>query len=199
MSRHFEEACIEPLYSCLKENEIPGYPNHYATEEGEIIRINKPKDIDEITTAHYVRKHKGDKQGHINVRIKGNAGEAKEPYIHRLVAKTHIPNPNNLPIVRHLDDNPSNNCIDNLAWGTQKDNHNDSVRNGTYKSIKNEDREKGLDKVRRPVYSEKDGKRREYKSIADAKRATGAKNANKVLSGEREHSCGYKFGYLDDK
>lgn len=30
---------------------------------------------------------------------------------------------------RHLDDNPANNSIDNLSWGTHKDNHDDGVRN----------------------------------------------------------------------
>lgn len=44
---------------------------------------------------------------------------------HRLVAEAFLPNPENLPIVRHLDDNPLNNSVDNLAWGTYKDNAQD--------------------------------------------------------------------------
>lgn len=43
-------------------------------------------------------------------------------FIHRLVAKTFIPNPNNLPIINHKDNNPLNNCIDNLEWCTQSHN-----------------------------------------------------------------------------
>lgn len=46
-------------------------------------------------------------------------------YLHRLVAMAYIPNPNNYPIVRHLNDNPLDNRLANLAWGTQKDNVKD--------------------------------------------------------------------------
>lgn len=44
--------------------------------------------------------------------------------IHRLVATMFIPNPNNLPVVNHKDENPSNNCVDNLEWCTHKYNSN---------------------------------------------------------------------------
>lgn len=50
--------------------------------------------------------------------------------LHRLLAEAFVPNPNGYPIVRHLDDNPDNNDISNLAWGTVQDNANDRVLNG---------------------------------------------------------------------
>lgn len=40
------------------------------------------------------------------------------------------PRPKKRPIARHLDDNTANNRLDNLSWGTRRDNRLDAVRNG---------------------------------------------------------------------
>ena len=45
-------------------------------------------------------------------------GNSKNFTVHRLVAEAFIPNPNNFPIINHKDENPSNNCVDNLEWCT---------------------------------------------------------------------------------
>lgn len=42
-------------------------------------------------------------------------------YIHTLVAKHFIPNPQNKPTVNHKDGNKSNNHVDNLEWATQQE------------------------------------------------------------------------------
>ena len=44
--------------------------------------------------------------------------------IHRLVALTFIPNPDNLPCVNHKDEDKTNNRIDNLEWCDHKYNSN---------------------------------------------------------------------------
>lgn len=49
--------------------------------------------------------------------------------VHRLVAKAFIPNPDNHTKVRHLDDDPQNFTISNLAWGNVADNLRDAANN----------------------------------------------------------------------
>jgi hypothetical protein len=51
----------------------------------------------------------------------------KNYYIHRLVAITFIPNPENKPEVNHKDFNTLNNCVDNLEWVTSKENKKHSL------------------------------------------------------------------------
>ena len=50
--------------------------------------------------------------------------------IHRLVASAFIPNLENKPLVCHKDDDPKNNSVDNLFWGTYLDNMQDRDRKG---------------------------------------------------------------------
>ena len=42
--------------------------------------------------------------------------------MHILVAEAYLPNPDNLPIVLHLDNNKKNSSVKNLKWGTVKEN-----------------------------------------------------------------------------
>lgn len=51
-------------------------------------------------------------------------GKAKIYTIHRLVAKTFIENPDNLPQVNHKDECKTNNIVDNLEWCSAKYNNN---------------------------------------------------------------------------
>ena len=57
---------------------------------------------------------------------------------HRLVAETFIPNPNNYPIVNHIDGNPLNNYYLNLEWCTQKHNVQHATNTGLIKFAQGE-------------------------------------------------------------
>lgn len=64
-----------------------------------------------------------DKKGYLRVSICKD-GINKHHLVHRLVARAFIENENNLPQVNHKDENPANNCVDNLEWCTAKYNMN---------------------------------------------------------------------------
>ena len=52
--------------------------------------------------------------------------------IHRLMAEAFLCADAPGAVVRHLDDNPTNNTIGNLAWGTARDNELDKIANGNH-------------------------------------------------------------------
>lgn len=59
----------------------------------------------------------------------GKRGHTKCIRIHKAVAETFIPNPNNLPCVNHIDENRQNCHITNLEWVTSKENFNKHLDN----------------------------------------------------------------------
>ena len=63
------------------------------------------------------------RSGHLIVGLCRNR-KLRNFSLHRLVAKAFIPNPLNLPVINHRDENPANNVVDNLEWCTQKYNVN---------------------------------------------------------------------------
>ena len=52
--------------------------------------------------------------------------------VHRLVLEAFVgPRPEGM-VARHLNGDPGDNRLENLAWGTQSENNYDKVRHGTH-------------------------------------------------------------------
>lgn len=98
---------------------ILGFPGYHITREGKLYNKGHP-----VKTFFH--------KGYERTKLRNNK-VSKNVKIHRLVAEAYIPNPNNLPVVMHLDDNPLNNSLENLKWGTQKDNVYDAINKGRLK------------------------------------------------------------------
>lgn len=117
--------------------------------------------------------------------------ERKVFLMHRLVAKHFIDNPNNYPEVNHKDENPRNNCVDNLEWCTSKYNANYGTRN-------KRSRDNG------PLVSvdqyELDGTFvRNWESASDAARfyRIRIENITRVCKGRRKTTAGYLWRFTE--
>lgn len=62
-------------------------------------------------------------------------GETKY-LLHRLVALTFLPNPENREFVNHKDGNKLNNCLENLEWATALENNLHKIETGLSNSTK---------------------------------------------------------------
>lgn len=75
-----------------------------------------------------LRSRKG-KNGYFVVSLHPGA-PTTVPYVHHLVLLAFVgPRPVNM-VCRHMDGDKSNNCLNNLAWGTYAENENDKVIHG---------------------------------------------------------------------
>ena len=75
--------------------------------------------------------------GYEYVHLCNGKGKTKLFRVHRLVAETFIPNPNNLPEVNHKDGDKLNNNVKNLEWCTNLENMRHSIETGL-RTVKDE-------------------------------------------------------------
>jgi len=103
------------------EKWIAGHEGDYSvTTDGEVFSFIK---------GYRKRLKSGKVHGHLVVDIRAN-GCGSSYYVHHLVLTTFVScKPNGLEC-RHLDGNPKNNVISNLAWGTRRENTFDKARHG---------------------------------------------------------------------
>ena len=95
---------------------LEDFPSYKISRDGRIYSCFHKKILEIKPLAGYVKSSFTNKNG---VMIRTS--------IHRLVALAYIPNPNNYPIVNHLDENGTNNRVENLEWTTSKGNSQHSI------------------------------------------------------------------------
>lgn len=118
--------------------EVDGFPAYRVSEEGEIETCWQWGAFYAGMPAEKKWKPlpvKPNAKGYIPIHLRDVGRKGRRTHLHRLVAETHVSKAPFLnACVRHLDGNPTNNKVENLAWGTYLDNENDKLSHGTHRS-----------------------------------------------------------------
>ena len=151
---------------------IKDYENYEINEDGQIKRNGK------------IRKFSISGNGYVGIILSKNSIN-KSFLVHRLVAQAFILNPENKPVVNHIDANKKNNNLKNLEWVTHSENIKHSIH-VTKNLILTLDNSKPF------IIRFKDGKIVKYNSGLEFQRETGM-DATSISMARRKNCSEYKF------
>ena len=100
---------------------VPDYENYYE--------VSNTGEIRDKNTGELLKTYKKEYE---RVRIK-NKIISTVANVHKIVAETFIPNPDNKLIINHKDGNKFNNHVDNLEWFTHSENTRHAIKIGLLK------------------------------------------------------------------
>eukprot|EP01084_Bolivina_argentea_P253014 424894_1 len=90
--------------------DIIGYPNYQVSDLGNVKNKKFNRNL-QINIERFKEKNRP-----IRVNLVRDNNKRSCEYVHRLVAKYFVPNPNNYKMVDHKDANMFNNHASNLRW-----------------------------------------------------------------------------------
>lgn len=128
--------------------------------------------------------------GYIQVHLSKN-NVVSNKLIHRLVAEAFIPKSENKPQVNHIDEDKTNNRVDNLEWSTAKDNLNHGTRNERSSKTKS---------IPIIAINLKSGDVEEFYGTNECARQLRLNHSHitSVLKGRYKQTGGYTFKYKED-
>lgn len=128
-------------------------------------------------------------KGYLIAQLRHENGKVYGVQVHRLIAEQFISNPDNKPLINHIDGNRANNCINNLQWVTASEAFKISFEVFNRKPS-----------VTRKIYGKniKTNELVEFNSMAEAARFVGCGRGSiqHVASGRKKSAKGYFWSYV---
>jgi hypothetical protein len=160
--------------------DIINYPNYEVSNLGNVRNKKTNKILKPFSTGNE----------YLKVSLNKN-GKPKQFFIHRLVAQTFIPNPNNLKEVNHIKEfEKTNNNVENLEWCDHSYNQNYGTRN--------ERVSKKMSRVKCKKVNQYDLEGNYIKtwdSIKEAEKETGSRHISQCAKGKFKQTKGYRGEY----
>ena len=121
-----------------RAKEVAGYEGKYAVTKNGVVYSLERKYSPKLK----VLKQQHMPNGYLRAPLRGQK-HTEYIYVHRLVAEAYIPNPQNKPMVNHINGNKADNRVGNLEWVTGLENHTHAFELGLYPRQKVHPSEKG--------------------------------------------------------
>lgn len=120
-------------------------------------------------------------------------------FIHRIIAKAFMPNPQNKAEINHIDANKQNNNINNLEWVTHKENCHHAAKLGLMNKIYYHGN--GQDKFKYAMCDNNFNEIKRFDSIQDVylffgKEYKGGNHIGQCCEGKRKTIFGHKWKYV---
>ena len=123
----------------ILHDNIPGYPGYHISKRGRIYSRWDVNGKGILNKRYHLKQPHLNKKGRYIIGLSQPGLGTTKWLVHRLVALVYLPNPEGLPYVCHKDNVPTNNSVNNLYWGTQKDNMSQASREGRLIQAKGKD------------------------------------------------------------
>ena len=105
---------------------VPGFSKYAIDQNAEVYSFRKKGKLQAWRSS--VSKP------YLRVDLVDDEGKYRKPYLHDIMLASFCGPKKVGQMVRHLDDNPSNNTLANLVYGTATENKSDAIRNGRHLS-----------------------------------------------------------------
>jgi hypothetical protein len=160
----------------MEWKDITGYPGYRISNMGNVWSNKLKRVLDSPV----------DKDGYYRIGL-WNKQVVKKFRVHRLVALHFIPNPENKPVVNHIDGDVKNNHISNLEWNTVEENNRHS------REVLGNVPQKGIHT--KPITLTKDGVDYDFAQTNDAQKFLKAsgKSFKRLKDGLKPTINGYKI------